>query len=302
MELYSERHGKRDLKQHTYCINENMYSLLLSCCTKYKKNLTKIFQLPCHNSFVDEDYIKFNEKIFSQRINSKIPSLFRNESGAIAAPKSGDNYDQYALLDLIEFFGKNIKDVREAWNNENYRNYKNIYIYDSSKVFNEFKNSINELFSEAGLLYELNDEKIIERLVDDDVLTPEIETSFESLTDKQLHDLLESAIDFYRTPNNSARQESLEKLWGALERLKTYYESLNKSESVQKIVKNMAHEDEDFYKMFDDEFKLLTKIGNNYNIRHHETNQKDLPDKNYYDYLFNRCLSLIALSVKYLLK
>lgn len=214
MELYSERHGKRDLKQHTYCINENMYSLLLSCCTKYKKNLTKIFQLPCHNSFVDEDYIKFNEKIFSQRINSKIPSLFRNESGAIAAPKSGDNYDQYALLDLIEFFGKNIKDVREAWNNENYRNYKNIYIYDSSKVFNEFKNSINELFSEAGLLYELNDEKIIERLVDDDVLTPEIETSFESLTDKQLHDLLESAIDFYRTPNNSARQESLEKLWG----------------------------------------------------------------------------------------
>jgi len=91
-------------------------------------------------------------------------------------------------------------------------------------------------------------------------------------------------------------------LWGALERLKTYYESLNKSESVQKIVKNMAHEDEYFYDMFDDEFRLLTKIGNNYNIRHHETNQKDLPDKNYYDYLFNRCLSLIALSVKYLLK
>jgi len=302
MELYSERHGKRDLKQHTYCINENMYSLLLSCCTKYKKNLTKIFQLPCHNSFVDEDYIKFNEKLFSQRINSKIPSLFRNESGAIAAPKSGDNYDQYALLDLIEFFGKNIKDVREAWNNENYRNYKNIYIYDSSKVFNEFKNSINELFSEAGLLYELNDEKIIERLVDDDVLTPEIETSFESLTDKTLHDLLESAIDFYRTPNNSARQESLEKLWGALERLKTYYGSLNKRKSVQKIVKNMAHEDEYFYNMFDAEFRLLTEIGNNYNIRHHETNQKDLPDKNYYDYLFNRCLSLIALSVKYLLK
>ncbi|MGO3617661.1 MAG: AbiJ-NTD4 domain-containing protein [Pseudolactococcus laudensis] len=295
MELYSERNGKRDLKQHTYCINENMYSLLLNCCTKYKKNLTKIFQLPCHNPFVDEDYIKFNEKIFSQRINSKIPSLFRNKSGAIAAPKSGDHYDQYALLDLIEFFGKNIKDVREGWNH-------NIYIYDSSEVFNEFKNSINELFSEAGLMYELNDEKIIERLVDDDVLTPEIETSFESLTDKQLHDLLESAIDFYRTPNNSARQESLEKLWDALERLKSYYKSLDKKESVHKILKNMAPEDGDFCKMFDDEFKLLTDIGNHYNIRHHETNQKDLPDKNYYDYLFNRCLSLIALSVKYLLK
>ncbi len=57
-----------------------------------------------------------------------------------------------------------------------------IFIYDSSKVFNEFKNSINELFSEAELLYELNDEKIIERLVDDDVLTPEIETD---ITDKK---------------------------------------------------------------------------------------------------------------------
>jgi len=44
----------------------------------------------------------------------------------------------------------------------------------------------------------------------------------------------------------------------------------------------------------------LTSIGNKYRIRHHETDKIDITDVRYYDYLFNRCLSLIALAIKYL--
>lgn len=48
------------------------------------------------------------------------------------------------------------------------------------------------------------------------------------------------------------------------------------------------------------EFKMLTDIGNKYRIRHHETDRIDITDVRYYDYFFNRCLSLIALAIQYL--
>ena len=75
----------------------------------------------------------------------------------------GDEYDQYALLDLIEFFAQNIKDISERWNNERYQNYQTIDCLDSSDIFKSFQEAINEIFTESGLLYELTDEKIIEK-------------------------------------------------------------------------------------------------------------------------------------------
>ena len=62
----------------------------------------------------------------------------------------------------------------------------------------------------------------------------------------------------------------------------------------------MANDHDDFVELFNTEFKILTDIGNNYRIRHHETNKIDIIDIRYYDYLFNRCLSLIALAIQYL--
>ena len=61
----------------------------------------------------------------------------------------------------------------------------------------------------------------------------------------------------------------------------------------------MAGGNSDFIDLFNDEFKALTNIGNKYRIRHHETDKIDITDARYYDYLFNRCLSLIALAIKY---
>ena len=51
---------------------------------------------------------------------------------------------------------------------------------------------------------------------------------------------------------------------------------------------------------FDTEFQALTKIGNNFRIRHHETDKVEITDVRHYDYFFNRFLSLIALALQYL--
>ncbi len=135
--LYTERHGIRAPINKTYCISIEMYNLLFDCCQKYKKNLTHIFTLNCHHDFTDSDYIAFNENGFINRIKIKIPALYKDEYGRICAPSSDDDYDQYALLDYIEFFAQNMKDISERWNNERYRNFQTI----------ECLNTINVLIS-----------------------------------------------------------------------------------------------------------------------------------------------------------
>jgi len=267
---------------------------------KYQKNLTHIFTQNCHHDFTDSDYIAFDEKGFMTRIKIRIPSLFRNEYERICVPGYDDEYDQYALLDFIEFFAQNIKDISERWNNERYRNYQTIDCLNTSDIFNDFQEAINGIFAEAGLLYELTHEKIIERIVENSPLTSEIENNFAAVNEIGTRELLKDAVALYKTPNPAARQDSVEKIWDALERLKTYYITLDKRRSSEKIVNDMAGGNSDYVDLFNEEFKMLTSIGNKYRIRHHETDKIDITDVRYYDYLFNRCLSLIALAIKYL--
>lgn len=300
MKLYTERHGIRAPLEKTYSVNRDMYSLLYDCCMKYQKNLTHIFTLNCHHDFTDSDYIAFDEKGFMTRIKIRIPSLFRNEYERICVPGYDDEYDQYALLDFIEFFAQNIEDISERWNNERYRNYQTIDCLNTSDVFNDFQEAINGIFAEAGLLYELTHEKIIERIVENSPLTTEIENNFAAVNEIGTRELLKDAVALYKTPNPAARQDSVEKIWDALERLKTYYIALDKRRSSEKIVNDMADGNSDYVDLFNEEFKMLTSIGNKYRIRHHETDKIDITDVRYYDYLFNRCLSLIALAIKYL--
>ena len=111
---------------------------------------------------------------------------------------------------------------------------------------------------------------------------------------------MDDAILAYKTPHPTAQQNAVEKIWDALERLKTYYTALDKKNSAAKIVSDMAHGQAEFIDLFNSEFKALTDIGNNFRIRHHETNKTDITDSKHYDYFFNRCLSLIALAIQYL--
>jgi hypothetical protein len=52
------------------------------------------------------------------------------------------------------------------------------------------------------------------------------------------------------------------------------------------------------FKLIKDEFKLLTKIGNEYKIRHHETDKIEVSKSKHIDYLFFLMLSLIDLFIK----
>lgn len=113
-----------------------------------------------------------------------------------------------------------------------------------------------------------------------------------STKDNELNDLIEEAKSRFLNPND--KQIAVEKLWDAFERLKTFYNSgKKKSESAEFIVQLISSNfDQQF---IENEFRLLTEIGNNYRIRHHETNKIEIKEIKHLNYLFFRMLSLIDL-------
>ena len=46
--------------------------------------------------------------------------------------------------------------------------------------------------------------------------------------------------------------------------------------------------------------KDITDLGNKHRIRHHELDKIEIIDDNYYDCLYNSCLTLIDLALKFL--
>lgn len=152
----------------------------------------------------------------------------------------------------------------------------------------------------TNLLFTLTDQLIIERIVEHATISPDIEATVATVKEKGLKDLLDEAISLFKQPNPASRNDAVEKLWDALERLKTYYTNMDKKDSVLKIVDDMGLTQAPFVQLFNDEFVALTRIGNDYRIRHHETNKIDIVDIRHYDYFFNRCLALIATAIQYL--
>jgi hypothetical protein len=111
--------------------------------------------------------------------------------------------------------------------------------------------------------------------------------------DEELDKLIEEAKErFHKT---SDKQIALEKLWDAFERIKTFYGS-KKNVSGEKLVELIST---NFDKVFiDEEFKSLTKIGNNYRIRHHEKDKIEIKDIKHIEYLFLRMLALLNLCLE----
>ncbi len=309
MAYYSERHGIRAPINRTYRISPQAYTLLLKCCERFHSNLAWKYPEQCPDG---HGCCGVDQALFDTDLGFEIPSLFRDEYGRVAAPmthqnvfedsNTEDEYDQYALLDYIEFHARHIKDVVIG----NYHSYFGHYHLSFSatdtadSAFRQFQSAINEIFVKTGLLYTLTDDRIIERVIDATPLTPEIEQHINQIKEKGIRDLLMEAISLHRRPYPQSARDAVEKIWDALERLKTYYTAMDKKGSAAKIVNDMAHGAPEYRTLFDTEFATLTRIGNDFRIRHHEMTKTEISDPRYFDYFFNRCLSLISLAIQYL--
>lgn len=306
MAYYTERHGMRRPVAKTYDISIEKYALLLHCCEKYYNNLAWKYPEQCPDGHgccgIDFEQLRLD-------LRYEIPTLYRDYSDNIAVPTVHHNvfdnddeeseFDQYALLDLIEFFAENIRDV-VVGSFHSYFGHYHLTCQNSRNVCAQFRDEINSIFQKTGLLYELNANLQVERIVENSPLTPAVESAIAAVKEVGTRELLQEAILLHRSPYPADIRDAVEKLWDAYERLKTYYTTMNKAKSAEKIVNDMAAGQAPYVTLFDTEFRALTKIGNDFRIRHHETDKVEITDVRYYDYFFNRCLSLIALAIQYL--
>jgi len=309
---YSERYEGRKPISGTYEITIDRYQLLFKVCERYFTNLAWRFPALFHQGIYSEpkDLIDF--------LKYKKPDLFNVSCGILRAPKvdsyseEQEDYDQSAFLDFIEFVARHCKTYKLEKSDDCFDFPNPEFIDNDDTAFLSFQKEINDVFQMTNLLYRLNDKKEVERIIEHSPLTPEVETALLSVKEPGLRELLNEAMSYHRSYRESDRKVAVDKIWKAFERLKTYYcEKLpgkpedNKQgsakEVIKAIVKNVPQKsNETFNNEFTKEFKELTRIGNDYLIRHSETYKTDVSDLRHYDYFFNRCLSLIALAIPYL--
>ena len=112
------------------------------------------------------------------------------------------------------------------------------------------------------------------------------------IDDHEFNKLVEQAFQYYK---EARIDTATEKIWDAFERIKTFYKQYDKKGSITKLIDIVSKNNAEYREMVEEEFTSLTKLGNDFRIRHHETNKKDICYKEHYDYLFHRCIAVLRL-------
>ena len=257
-ELYTERHGMRKEIETTETITVDVYRMLIVCCEKYLDNLGKGFPEYCPdgNGICGTD----KQQLYAL-LKYRIPDLFRNDYSynISLVPTEFDEYNQYALLDYIEYIAQNMKTIIRGSYHEFFKHY-HLTFSESSADFDRFRKDINDIFIITRLQYRLSEGRQIERITDSDSLIEEAKQASNNLSENGLREILLEAIDLYKSSKPSNHHLATEKIWDALERLKTIYlrTGIDKKGSIELVLDKVSKGDSEFRSQFETEFKELT--------------------------------------------
>ena len=135
----------------------------------------------------------------------------------------------------------------------------------------------------------------ISRLAEQRLLSPsltELLRNRPTSSDAILDGLLEKACDAFRDPAPSKQYDALKDLWDAFERAKTIHPSQDKKQGIAALLER-ASDDAAVRDVLSVEMKALSDIGNQFHIRHFETNRTPLTEPALVDYFFHRMLALL---------
>lgn len=199
----------------------------------------------------------------------------------------------YDVLDLLEFCHEKISKVI---NQHSHPYYSHCHLgFDRAEGQREFRVAINRILERNGLAYKLNENGQIERLAPPVLHEALVVATFKT-SDEALNELLNVARRKFLNHRSEVRKEALEKLWDAWERLKTF-EGSDKKKSSEALLDKACAEPK-LRAMLGEEARCLTKIGNEFMIRHHETDKIPISTTEHVDYLFHRLFALISLLLR----
>lgn len=206
-------------------------------------------------------------------------------------PYSGAKPDKLAVLDLIQFCFRHIGEASQGHYHSFFKHHH--LTFDRRTGRDRFRDAVNLLFSRNGAVFELTTSGDIIRL-GSPAFRQALETAIFYTGDATLDSLLEDARRKFTSPDPKIRREGLEKLWDAWERVKTIEPAKDKKESTKKILDRAATKST-FRDLLESEARELTRIGNEFRIRHSETSKIEINESHQVDYLFYRMFSMINL-------
>ncbi|WEA43819.1 AbiJ-NTD4 domain-containing protein [Priestia aryabhattai] len=292
-EFFSEREqGKKQLKSET--ISVAVYNGIIGIYGKYKKNFALEFPLYCPDKgdIYDTDMELLNVSIKSYIPDMKTPVELKDSSEFFQEDILAEN-EKYSLLDFIEYCYSKISDFIEGLYHS-YWGHNHLRFLRTHDQREDFRNEVNRIFERNGIVFYLDDDGTVKRHLPSD-MNNLLENLVIHSSDNKLNELVNTAIQYIREPQTNSRNIALEKIWDAFERMKTFYEPANKKRSVTQLIQNVSGQTRDFDNMLDIEFKALTAIGNDYQIRHFETDKIAIESMKQVDYLFYRMIALIDL-------
>jgi len=194
------------------------------------------------------------------------------------------------VLDFLEFIAASVGKPIEGYYHPYFRHHH--LDFERSEGLAAFVSDLNFLFARNGIAYSLTDAGLAERILPEglrEILPDTIFHTGDSETDR----LLEKASSQVTSPRLEARQDALESLWDAFERLKTLEDGADKKAKADALLDKVATVGSQLRACLGAEALALTQIGNTFHIRHKETTQEILGKPEQIDYLFHRMFAYI---------
>ncbi|MBI3247699.1 MAG: hypothetical protein HYZ50_14440 [Deltaproteobacteria bacterium] len=255
-------------------------------------------------SYSERNYFteKFPESCFEspypvQCDQQSLSSLFRAEIEGVSWPLvAGAIPETHFILDSIEFFARIVSKPTQI-RYHSYGQHDHILAFDQESGLLEYHEAVNRLFRRCKHPYELQLDASgrVERILPaglDELVKTRYRTG-----DSTLDQLLTVAVTKIQDKDPAVRAEALEKLWDAWERLKTILNP-DKKQGINQLLQR-AFPEPQLCGQVNDEANALTRIGNDFMIRHSETTKVAIASE-HVDYLFHRLLALVQALIRVL--
>jgi hypothetical protein len=229
-----------------------------------------------------------DEQAFRQMLGAEVPWVEWPLS-ATEVP------DTPVILDLLEFCASAVGEPMQG----TYHSYFSHYhlSWDREAGLARFVSDVNRLFRRNAVAYELQATGLARRLFPQPIANAFGWTAYHT-GDAETDQLLEVASRKFLSPQAQDRQDALEKLWDAFERLKTLEPGANKRAQAEALLDRVAAPASGFRNVLGQEATELTSIGNRFRIRHSETTQEALSSPDQIDFLFVRMFAFLRLILK----
>ncbi|MBW0275517.1 hypothetical protein ATM97_09960 [Nocardia sp. MH4] len=207
---------------------------------------------------------------------------------------NADHMSDMQAFDLLEYAYQHISKPKRVKEHGYYKHWE--LSFDRKSALSEFRKRVNLILSRGRANYEMDTDGRIVRIGSAPVRRL-VQKLRPDTGDEDLDDLIRNALEFYTSKDPQQRQAGLEKLWDGYERLKSVSDPDRKPDKKPDKRRGIAALIEvikppELRALVEAEMRTLTDIGNQFQIRHFESDTHPIPDFAR-DYVFTRLGDLL---------